>query len=248
MEYPDSRAEMTSDYSVTGAQKLCEALLGRDLQGFDPKSSWNPMIDEPEDEIYYEDPGYSRLGHYVEITKFNTYQVGNIYEDMSLSGGSPYPYHGKIDCLGQYDNNRKPCYIFTDIFKRKSIPMPNGENVNVGSPILYYKANTFAKNLNSLEGADSDSQIYRFWDNMPMMQFNSLEDGSPHPYFTDFMEMSYGTPRSWVEDLLSPSPLPIEEPGFVSGTPYNKSTFLLLSAGSDSKFGTEDDIWNISGR
>ena len=33
MEYPDSYMDFSGEFSVTGAQKLCEALVGRDLQG-----------------------------------------------------------------------------------------------------------------------------------------------------------------------------------------------------------------------
>lgn len=250
MEYPDSHNEFFGSGSVTGAQKLCEALVGRDLQGFDSNSSWNPWKDEnsTNPEIYPAEPMHNRYGHYVELTKFNTFQLGQLY-DMSLAGGFPAPYGGNTDENGNIDNSKKPCYVFTDNFKRKTITLPNDDTIKVGTPILYYKANS-TKESQWSNMAPSSASIFNFFDNETIMQYWMLnETDKKHPYHLDFLAMGQnGNPRSWVEDILAPSPPWNDQPAYVSGMPYNRDTFLLLSAGADGLFGTDDDIWNISGK
>lgn len=250
-EYPDSRFMTNGTQCVSGAQRLCEALVGRDLMGFDEDSSWNPMTDESNENAYpysASNPFTSdtdRLPQYVDSSKIGTAQFGQIYGSVS---GNNSPYTGNMDENGDFISGKKPCYLFTDVFRVKSVKV-SGKTFKVGSPVLYYKANSSKKTLRS-DTAPTTSYIYNFTDNFAMMQYGSVADTQKvHPYWTAYLGVGFGgNPRQWVEDLLSSSPAPRIEPGYVEGIPYNKDTFLLLSAGPDGLYGTKDDIWNISNR
>jgi prepilin-type N-terminal cleavage/methylation domain-containing protein len=242
-DYPDSNSEITASGSVVGAQKLCEALLGRDLKGFDPKSSWNPWKDQNNPDIY-STTTKGRIEPYAEITKLQAFQFGQLWADTNPD--SPYP--GNCDDQGNVNSAYKPCYLLTDHFKRKSIRLPAGNSVRVGSPILYYKANDRFKALTT--AAPASQSIFNFTDNAPLMQYGQLNDElKKHPFYAAYTASgSQSNPRLWVEALLAPSPAPTDQGGVLEGTPYNKDSFILLSAGPDGLYGTKDDIWNISGK
>ncbi|MHC5184295.1 MAG: type II secretion system protein, partial [Planctomycetota bacterium] len=44
-DYPDSSLISDGATSVTGAQRLADALFGRDDQGYHPKTKWHPTLD-----------------------------------------------------------------------------------------------------------------------------------------------------------------------------------------------------------
>jgi len=244
MEYPDSYQELYGEGSVNGSQKLCEALLGRDLQGFDTESSWNPWKDESIADVYEDPANFNRKGHYVDVTKIPVSQYGQIYNDPP----NYPPYPGNMDKNGNVNGSRKMCYVFTDIFKRTSFQV-NGRTIRVGTPILYYKSDS---NKNIVRSNNFDCGAYDFTDNVWMMQWGSIRDPEnpelAHPFYTEWEKMNGEgkNPRIFVEKILNYNIPFADHPGYIEGVPYNKETYILLSAGPDGMFGTEDDVWNLS--
>ena len=71
-EYPPSNAPPGG---YCGAQKLCEALLGRDLMGFDPKTGWIPT-----DGAYGTNDRKSR---YLELATATAFKLGELFANAS---------------------------------------------------------------------------------------------------------------------------------------------------------------------
>ena len=228
LEYPDSNAEGTT--SVTyGAHKLAEALVGRDLLGFDNKSTWDAAADDGNPEIYaLPVPGVkdTRDDAHVELNSLDVAQMSQVTEP----GATTDAYLGNIRADGSAGSNDDPAYVFTDIFRTKKIVDINEGVRKIGTPILYYKANISS----NIWDDSAEPQIFEFDDNVGMMEFGHIiENTTKHPYFTD--------PTLFFEFLINP-----KYSGSGIDLPYNKESFLLLSAGWDGLYGTRDDIWNIS--
>lgn len=144
-----------SEYTI-GAHRLAEALVGRDLLGFDPKSSWNAAHDDGATnsdykEIYAsEDPPQSssadqvkasvkrRMGPYLNTQSVEAFQIEQLFPSDT---GNVYP--------GNYDDTGTPksstyvsAPVLTDVYHAKRVTLPNRSAVMAGTPILYYKANT----------------------------------------------------------------------------------------------------------
>ena len=242
-EYPDSYTEGTT-YITTGSHKLAEALVGRDLQGFDDNSSWDAEADEGVVTIYDPLVTTNRNKPILELNNIGAYQLSQIYGDQSFT---PAPYLGDIlDDGVSLGPNNSPAYVFTDIFKDKKITTVDGETVKVGTPILYFKASRSSEKW-EISNASS-SQIFTFSHNMDMMIFGHISSGETHPYMGPVadggFDSSTGTSELFQEALINPR-YPSIGGNYV---PYNRDSFILMSAGSDGLYGTRDDIFNISKR
>jgi len=150
--YPDSSVSTSGSPYTVGAHKLCEALVGRDLLGFDTKSSMDAYFDQQrsdKDEVYAtkEQPQNSddakiaaslkrRQPTYLKVDDVAAFQVGQLF-----SATNPV-YPGNIDYTGTKDTSRISAPVLTDVYKAKKVALPNGATAMAGTPILYYKANT----------------------------------------------------------------------------------------------------------
>jgi len=91
----------------------------------------------------------------------------------------------------------------------------------VGMPVLYYKAN-----------AASSTNIYDFEDNSPLVAFGlPWQQGDPHPFDAAKFAEQIRNDEIW------------ESQSFYR--PNNADSYILLSAGSDGKYGTDDDMFNF---
>ncbi|HEG43880.1 hypothetical protein LCGC14_1905730 [marine sediment metagenome] len=233
MDYPDSNFSVTASLYTTGAHKLAEALMGRDGHGFDPKSTWDAAADETDPAIY----GSTQLYHdresvYLDYNKIGHFQIAQIYP----VGGTGVVYPGDYDETPAATSNSQ-AGVLTDVFKSKKITMPiSGESVKIGSPILYFKAN----NTDIYDPSTPDQSIFNYIDNMAILALGHNLDGvvNPHPFAAvpdgvDDFYASLVNPTARINSISDPEP-------------YNKDTFILMSAGSDGLYGTSDDVINIS--
>lgn len=230
--YPDSDLSGATLYT-TGSHKLAEALTGRDNHGFDSRSTWDAEIDESDTSIYGSLPPYSdRNSVYIDSDKIGNFQIAQIYP----IGATGVVYPGDIDETSSVTGNSQ-AGVLTDVFTNKRITMPiTGESVKIGSPILYFKA----KNTTIYDSATPDQSIFNYNDNWPIFTLGHNIDGvaNPHP-FSDLgtgVDDFYGSlvnPRARINGIGDP-------------VPYNKDTYILISAGSDGLYGTSDDVTNIS--
>ena len=272
-DYPDSWVlpdpDIYSEPYVCGAQHLAEALLGRDLRGYDPETTWCAPVEEgaapPDTEIYArEEKGSTddeiaaskarRWGPYLELKKdmnvlvmellYGVGNCGDVYpseEDPADSGERPY---------------RSP--VFVDIFRQKKVTLDDGDSVRVGTPVLYYKAKTSSRLFREeITDTDDDSDhrkwIYNYEDNRAIIEVGTVKDPTVIHHYDErhTYEDPPDTTRDGVylfyESITNPkvSRVDLDEPEKSDYRPFNTKTFILISAGRDGIFGTRDDITNF---
>lgn len=254
-EYPDSDQISDGSTVVTGAQRLAEVLLGRDELGFHPRSKWHPQLDiaepapHPGLTTYTSQTKKDRKPQYIELGR----QLGvyTIYELWAGNNGNSDIYEsGAVTPNGTY---RAP--VITDVFNRNKATLPSGDNVKVGMPVLYYKADSTKRfrvdrsnqPVTNPDYAEYKDWIYNYADNVPILQLpwlrdpaDPLESGDIPPHYPD--EDNDGDNHAQVfYEILSRR----HTPGTNWDKPYNPSTFILISAGYDGIYGTKDDIANF---
>jgi hypothetical protein len=100
----------------------------------------------------------------------------------------------------------------------------------VGMPILYYKADP-NKSSHDIDNPDNPDNIYNYKDNYDLLALGV--PGKPdkkHPLFED-PSLFYIITQNY--NITSKS------------EPFNKDTYILISAGQDGLYGTSDDITNF---
>jgi len=215
--YPDSAAEGATKTTV-GAQKLAEALIGRDFLGYDTASSWNAQADltSPLLPDLYTDSDDSidrRKGPYLNPENTEAFTIEQLY---------------RFDQGNVCDGNSIPSLVLTDAFRVKDIFL-GGKKIKAGSPILYYKADVTSK---IFDAGDPTNSIYNVEDNYELLALGKLPNQDvDHPLFED-LDMFY-------EDM-------IRNPKITNmDRPYNQTSYILISAGFDGLYGTRDDIFNF---
>ncbi len=252
-DYPPSSwsnpAVAGSPQDYCGAQKLAEALLGWDLLGFHPDSAWRadgldrnggPTTYDP---LRVNPPAVSldkRKGRYVELDHANAFRLGDsapgardgLFPDTSnASGNPPLAPRTYVLCDVFTVNDRKVLINSSTI----ALPGVAAQMVSPGTPILYYKANTASK-VHVDAQVDPVSRIYNVRDNWPLVSLGMLADALKplaarrhHPledanFFYEYIRDPRVQARPW---------------------PYRPDSYLLISAGADGLYGTNDDIRNF---
>lgn len=217
-DYPPSSwtpAELTGDYC--GAQKLSEALLGWDLTGFHPNSAWrSDGLDASAGAGTY-DPAQTRDGDGDGVPDTLSERKGPYLELVTASAF-------KLSDLFPSGQLAPETYVMCDVFNRKKIVLPDGSTTKAGSPVLYYRADTSRKLIRD---------IYNVLDNYPLVEMKLQLDRKMHPligadnqyqFFYDYIRNPKIEARPW---------------------PYRPESYLLISAGVDGLYGTNDDITNF---
>ena len=232
-DYPPSDwtpVPITGNYC--GAQKLAEALLGRDLLGYHPRSNWDPL-----DLTWYPDPAATlpaqievnlqeRKGLYLELTSAHAFRLGN----MSLSKPGLFANTGSL---------APDTFVLCDVFTRTPVRQRDGKMVKAGAPILYYRADASKKAI---------TDVYDILDNDAIVSLKEVTDGRSHPLgagpypppFATQLEFFYGNPT------LPGAIGYIQDPRVTAiPRPYKRDSYILVSAGADGTYGTDDDITNF---
>ena len=222
-----------------GAQKLAEALLGWDLMGFHPKSAWRADgLDSAGGALSY-DPGQTRdvdldgvpdtlserRGPYLELGTESAFKLGDLF-GASLTTTTP-----------QLAANT---FVICDSYSVKKVAISPGNTARAGMPILYYRADTTKKKFDGTGFPPGSQDIYNFNDNLPLIQVADAADGTPpgdHPLAT-LGGMYFYNPLYKIVDqkILSATTKP---------WPHRPDSYILISAGMDGQYGTEDDICNF---
>ncbi len=238
--YPDSMVlpDSSSANQVCGAQHFAEAVVGRDLRGFDPETTWYPPgeADDSDTSIYASDEKGSspaeiteslnrRWPPYMDLKDIGVFVIGALYDNY----GAVYP--SPVTDAGPPEQRAYRSPVFTEVFGRKKVTLANGEVVKAGTPILYYKANTSSRMCPRADPdrADVGSYIYNYEDNEAIILLGTIKDATvPHELtFNKFYEI-INNPKIDTHDQ-----------------PFNAMTFLLMAPGWDGIFGTKDDITNF---
>jgi prepilin-type N-terminal cleavage/methylation domain-containing protein len=250
-EYPDSKQlGNNSGYYICGAQHLAEAFVGRDKKGFDPETDWYAPLNDPElysngDDDQIERSLARREGHYIELDDADIYELSQLY---SSTAGIYSPS----------SDSDPAAPVLTDVFyKKKIIINPDTDDearVRVGTPVLYFKASETSKLFRetqddsdtNIDETDHTKWIYNYDDNKLIFDLEVMneptkvhlyKDSEPHPKDASKDAVDY-----FYEKITNPK-VKSEDPDYFR--PYNARTFILISAGWDGIFGTNDDITNF---
>lgn len=256
-EYPPSRvlpdATTTTEPLVCGAQHLAEALVGRDMRGFDPESNW--YAPEEDETIYAneddkdstaEEEAASRTRRwklFIELKKMGAFVMHDLYGDTYSK-----PVYSTNDYT-KIESFRAP--VITDIFRQKKITRPvppyEGGSEWVGSPILYYKADSASRFFKKLpaptDGPDEFAGwIYNYEDNRAIIKLGKIKDPAVMHRFNELYTYTEDTQQRDGIDLFYKT---ITNPKVNYDKPFNAATFILISAGYDGIYGTSDDVTNF---
>jgi type II secretory pathway pseudopilin PulG len=226
-DYPPSDFTGT-DYE--GGQKLAEALLGYDLLGFHPDSDWQADGQDLADNDIYVHTGITSAGLYPSEDE-NLNERKNIY----IENGTKYAFTIE-ELFGSYNQGlEQNTYVICDVFDFKKI-----DNASVGAPILYYKANINNKTINYNQSPfNPENLIYNHEDNEELITAKEEYDNNVQNKDVDHTlnnpADNYKEFYDFIHDPKIPDPL----------RPYRPDTYLLISAGADGVYGTNDDITNF---
>jgi type II secretory pathway pseudopilin PulG len=209
-DYPPSNGSPNpSPYYYCGAQTLAEALVGWDMMGFHPKSIWDSDGTAYEPPTPDKDNLKARKGSYLELATANVFKLGDLFTDISS--------------FKSYN------FVICDVFGVKSVTIGK-KTVKAGAPILYYKANTSSKTIDSTE-SDPKKKIYNYMDNIYFVRdvkegVNPLASGTSGSFFYEYIR----DPKVSTTTIKWPS---------------RPDSYILISAGADGLYGTRDDICNF---
>jgi type II secretory pathway pseudopilin PulG len=230
--YPDSSRLGPDGVEYCGAMKLCEAVMGQDLLGFHPDSTFRADGTDGINRALYPNASSltaaeyranlsTRKGPYLPLDNANAYTLQDLYGTIQ-----PFQYNHLVLC---------------DVYKRVT---HRTIGKKVGMPILYYRANT-ANTLHDVQNPDNPQNIYNYRDNQTLLALGKPWDQS-NPSGT-------GTPGTSSHRLAIESGQPAgfrfymntrNEKVLTTPRPYRADTYILISAGWDGEYGTPDDICN----
>ena len=231
-EYPDSGALDTSqnreDYC--GAMKLAEAMMGRDLLGFHPRSRFWAAATDGNRALYQQGiPSpqdlqrnlRERKGTYIPPDNANAYRLANLYP------GS----------IGPFDDTNGDLYVLCDVFKR-NVNSGTGDN-KIGMPVLYFKANSGGITHDPNDGPqlsklNNGINYYNIYDNDELVKLGKPDGSARHTLASDF-----GRDESDFYEMTRNRQID------TALRPYREDTFILISAGWDGEYGTGDDVTNF---
>lgn len=222
-DYPESELSAADDYG--GAQKLAEAMVGWDLMGFHPDSTWEADGHEVDGGVYNASDSNNldeRRGYYLELSKANVYRLGHIDSD-------------KPGLFKNYASLAGETFVICDSFGVRKLTMGK-KAVRAGTPILYYRADPSKKDID-IGGGAVDVTYYNAhnYDLVDLGKVTSNgEPGDAHEDF-DMMQDFYDFIRDETATAAS---------GDIPRA-YNPDSYILISAGADGEYGTADDITNF---
>ncbi len=136
---------------------------------------------------------------------------------------------------GDTESMEPNIYVLSDIYSHVEHPVTGR---SFGMPILYYKASV-SNHYHSLADADAGNSVYDYADNHSLVESLSVPDSDAtqeHTLFIDPQATFYES-TTWStifylgEDMV---------------VPYRATSYILLSAGFDGEYGTDDDVYNFN--
>ncbi len=266
--YPQSKDNNLNTYSspqnpydntqYCGANKLAEAMVGRDLLGFHPQSDFRsdgqaevvtnpgpPVVTGPDD-VYAaysgnlnetaEDNLRARQGPFVDLENANAFPMDEIYGNANTQFPGGFVNNYAMDTVGGVVNSYP--LVLCDVYAKKR----SGTNAKkTGTPILYYRARAnftmqdYQSPAVGVNPGGIEDDIYYYGDNQSLLLRGMPDDGVAFTVITG----GAGIPEENFEDMI------INENVQTVLRPYRADTYILISAGKDGDFGTADDIFNF---
>ena len=228
-DYPPSHFD-TSIGEYSAAERLAEAVVGRDGFGFHPASRfrWDGKGDidgdgvldptAPNSMIYNAIDGVIGSSGYVQTAEENRSVRKGPYLELENANAVRLSNYGAIYQSLWQKQNKPPSLVLADVFKTAKLTTGR----KTGRPILYYRANRL-KTGHSADTIGANTYAYAEGNVIATLTGQSIEAGwfynrTRNPNFTD-------PPR-----------------------PYRAESFILHSAGPDGVYGTTDDVFNFDER
>jgi type II secretory pathway pseudopilin PulG len=243
--YPPSDGEdATGTYNnYPGAMKFAEAMLGQDLLGFHPSSLFNKEgKDSVGNDLYFRcnPPPQPPTAPYLENMRLRkeTYlqlESANPYSLLELYGP------GNFGNLGDPGCDPNAGIVLCDEYKKVRSPVTGNK---IGSPILYYRADVSGTTHDDTSLATARLSIYNFRDNQELIDLGIVWDpasGYDHPMASGGID-SDGNPVDWTKFYKNTR----DERVGVIARPKMVDSYILISAGYDGLYGTDDDIFNFA--
>lgn len=270
-EYPDSAQLAGSSGIICGSQRFAEAMLGRDEQGFHPRSKWHPDDDaaqtppHPGVDLYTSATEKDRKDPYMEVRQGGVHTIYELWG--GVNGSSPIYDSGPNPIPQTY---RSP--VITDVFRRNAAA---GLDDKVGMPVLYFKADPekdfrvissgqrpgigapakIPADLATLTSKTYSNWIYNFADNLtllmlPLLRDPALDTDTPEvvsPNYTEDPDDTGTNAAGLFYKILTQTERDTDGDNINDFfRPYNPDTYLLISAGNDGIYGTKDDVTNFN--
>jgi len=245
--YPPSERTGSSPEYTCGAQKLAEALVGCDLQGYDPVSNFDLVVTDNNPNAYAiagvngasqqdEDESLTRrMGPYLQIDERT--KAVDIERLFGVGGtGDLYP--------GGNPANKEIGPVLCDIYIKKKVALDSAtprDTVTVGAPLLYYDS---SRSSHKFDITSANGNIYNFEDNQNLIDLGNMRlplarrSNADHHFGSGYTEGGKAGMEIFYDAITNPA---IK----VGARPYNPQTYILISAGYDGIYGTKDDIANF---
>jgi len=226
--YPDSdeNSERTpAEEAYCGAMKLCEAMLGQDLLGFHPNSRFRSDCTNGAGTDLYSTP---------------TNGLDPIPQENLRARKGPYLQLEKANAYRLWnvygETNTGPfgkdLFVLCDVYAR----VKNKETgKRIGMPILYYKADA-SGTIHDANTPTDPKNIYDYRDNDKLVKLGKPWMLPPNDYHTMASDRN---PKNFYE-ITRDKKISIR-----LGRPYRVDSYILISAGFDGEYGTEDDVFNF---
>jgi type II secretory pathway pseudopilin PulG len=214
-EYPSSKAADDGGTWYCGATRLAEAMVGRDLLGYDPEGTYD-MGDLSGRRLYLPQNA-------------NAYRLGGFYSGTRLR---PFTATSLVLC---------DVYARNVTYNNTTDPGDPMNGRPVGMPILYYQANTSGTThptFNPPNGVsvDAETNIYKWKDNKPLLMAGKpWEVAPPAPESRhSLLDPAVFYQKTWDDKI-----------DVDAGRPHSADSYILVSAGFDGEYGTDDDVFNF---
>jgi len=221
--YPPSGAEDAAGTPYCGAMKLAEAMVGQDTLGFHPDARF--VYHDPIYRQTYQDQSSRR--RYLQAESANARRLDEIYPDPTATRVGVFP---------------RDVYVLCDVYTQNMTSPITGKPV--GMPVLYFKADTSGTehpytddNGNIVGDPYAPENIYHYEDNQELVRLPVPWNprGELHQLAED--------PMYFFDKVINDRVL--ESSKGVVRRPYNDDTYILMSAGFDGEYGTDDDVFNV---
>ena len=249
-ELPDSRRLDDAGDISCGAMKLAEAMVGQDLLGFNPKSLFqadgsNPAGQTPEERDLYPDDGTETGKQYPPYAPWYVENLRSRKLNLEIDGANVntlYGIYGNLPSgFGTLGDPGDPNggIVLCDVYGRvKNITTGR----RTGMPILYYKANV-SRQMHVFQFPDNDLNIYNYDDNFELVNLRlPFSANYYHPIAVSgqpTQDSGTSDPEIFYKKMIR------DKNVSVIPRPVRPDSYILVSAGFDGEYGTDDDIFNF---
>jgi len=142
---------------------------------------------------------------------------------LPIENANAYKVSDVYVSYGSFNGESK---VLCDVFGQVT---SKGTGEKIGMPILYYKAHPSKIEYSA---ANATNSIYNYLDNQDLLLLGKpFENNDPH-------ELSENNGERFYLNTTNPKVTNVT-------VPYNRDSYILISAGFDGEYGTSDDICNF---